>query len=1486
MDAGRTPVTPVASSRAVRSIGIAVLLAVSSLIAFGTDTGAGAARQDPGETAPDGRTLLRKRWEQIRRSRNPYEMREIMYRMQREQRAIRLQRERESFSALVRRSREENRDAAAAALQRSDREPDPEVIEAQRRFDRKRAALERFERDMSTPLGRIRTFIREFTRAQQARPDEDAAEVYGKLARAFTGALSPARTAGGRIAGTPGYIRGTVGYAGEPDSALTLQGSGYVMVFDRFGFPVLDDWTYVSSWYTDWALWVNEPGIYYPVLFMDGFALLYWDGAWGTMNSDDAIPVTKDSSDVTAIDFRLSTGASFEGRITSFSDPQPGARTGSFNLYEATGDDWWYWQSSIYITTDIDTTGTYKVRGIEPGSYYVLYDDYTSGPRWYDNADKREEATPLIFADRSQALTGIDFTLYEGWTVTGRAFHDDAVTPLGAGITSGYVATVTLKERLPEGSTDVSPFNFMKLVYSWDDSYFTFWGVPPGEYTVLVEDLALQNGYALTYWEGQIYTGGSVVGGSPPGPLRISTPDSGATFVLTLADSTYPDTLAVVMDPGASLQGQLLKPDSTGFGFAGILAVREDTLNAMSYMQSADAGGNFLYEGLPAGSYHLYTWATPQNYYYVAGGGTYDYAQRGVVTVTPGKTDTLGVWRIIPSGAIAGTVEDSTKGTGVGGMVSVFDQNGVFTSTVFTYGGEYLVEFLEPGTYYLYFSSYSGYPPELYNNAPGTFADTAFDPTLGDPLTVAAGDTARADIFLEAYGVVEGTIKEDGNANFNPWEAEFEVWDAATQRRLVDFDYTMWYGPLPAGGEASTALKMAATDSVSFRINGLEPGTYKVRLRPVGMSDFYGDSLPRGSAGPSGIPAFFFSEWPAQFYKSGTSALDDGAPTWGSGETVTIASLGDTVRSVDFTLEQGGVLQGFLSYPGADTVGVSVDSLAIFVVLFDAATGEFVDTHDADTEGANSFAGGFRFHSLLPGTYKLAALGIANGQAGTWYTPSGPVTDISAATPIAVTGGAETEIVHRINPSGQGAAISGSVHMLGPEDPSLYSMVFAYTAGGYPAGLGYSGEVPDFGLSSGDFFTPYSPAEAGTAGSFEISGLEDGTYYLRTWSPELLFEVYDEYYSYYYYSSPAADGPQRHVIPAPPAWVETLQDMWWNQVPAGSLHDYFEWEPEFATATPPTEATPATISGGTGLSGFDFYLAVLASGDPNGDGVFDIGDVISLVNAILGIETFGANQVTAADLNGDGVADIGDVISMIISLLGGSAAAPGTGTPAGEYLIALGIPEFDGPGVAIPVWTRFRRPLAGLQFTVEVSGDAEVVAADLPAGFTLATHREGDRLRVLIYSADGVLLPAEETRLLKIVRPGATRATAGKGIRFGGARGATASGQAFGLRSFGIGEGPIGLGTQFSLEDNWPNPFNPTTTIAFTLPRPTRVRMHVYNIRGQLVKTLIDREMGGGRHTVQWDGTDGSGRKVATGIYLYTLEAGSFHASKKMLLVK
>jgi hypothetical protein len=86
---------------------------------------------------------------------------------------------------------------------------------------------------------------------------------------------------------------------------------------------------------------------------------------------------------------------------------------------------------------------------------------------------------------------------------------------------------------------------------------------------------------------------------------------------------------------------------------------------------------------------------------------------------------------------------------------------------------------------------------------------------------------------------------------------------------------------------------------------------------------------------------------------------------------------------------------------------------------------------------------------------------------------------------------------------------------------------------------------------------------------------------------------------------------------------------------------------------------------------------------------------------------------------------------------------------------------------------------------------------------------------------------------------------------------------------------------KYVLNQNYPNPFNPSTTIEFSIPNSGLVQLSVYNILGEEVKQLLNEERSAGNHSVQFNSTN-----LASGIYFYRLQAGSFVVTKKMILLK
>ena len=91
---------------------------------------------------------------------------------------------------------------------------------------------------------------------------------------------------------------------------------------------------------------------------------------------------------------------------------------------------------------------------------------------------------------------------------------------------------------------------------------------------------------------------------------------------------------------------------------------------------------------------------------------------------------------------------------------------------------------------------------------------------------------------------------------------------------------------------------------------------------------------------------------------------------------------------------------------------------------------------------------------------------------------------------------------------------------------------------------------------------------------------------------------------------------------------------------------------------------------------------------------------------------------------------------------------------------------------------------------------------------------------------------------------------------------------------------------EFALLQNYPNPFNPETVIAYHLPETSEVSLAIYSVEGKLIRELSRGQRDAGKYQVVWDGRDESGNQVASGVYLYHLQAGTYSAIRKLTFIK
>ncbi len=282
-------------------------------------------------------------------------------------------------------------------------------------------------------------------------------------------------------------------------------------------------------------------------------------------------------------------------------------------------------------------------------------------------------------------------------------------------------------------------------------------------------------------------------------------------------------------------------------------------------------------------------------------------------------------------------------------------------------------------------------------------------------------------------------------------------------------------------------------------------------------------------------------------------------------------------------------------------------------------------------------------------------------------------------------------------------------------------------------------------------------------------------------------------------------------------------------------------------------------------------------GDVNTDDGTNISDLTYLVDYLFRNGP-APECIDQADCNGDGSGDVSDVTYLIDFLFrGGPAPVPcqakRAAKSAGEIPEVVVSSVFDCGNTIIELSTT--ASLNGLALTLDGVDPVEI--ENLVGNGIEVIHGTVDgQVRIGVLDMQGLSdIPAGESRLISV--PGQLELIS-----------ALASDQAHRSVAARIELGVANnlLPRTYELSQNYPNPFNPTTTIEFALPSASPVRLEVINVLGQTVTTLVDSDMEAGYHSVEWDGTDGSGSSVASGVYFYRINAGDFTRSHKMLLLK
>ncbi len=298
-----------------------------------------------------------------------------------------------------------------------------------------------------------------------------------------------------------------------------------------------------------------------------------------------------------------------------------------------------------------------------------------------------------------------------------------------------------------------------------------------------------------------------------------------------------------------------------------------------------------------------------------------------------------------------------------------------------------------------------------------------------------------------------------------------------------------------------------------------------------------------------------------------------------------------------------------------------------------------------------------------------------------------------------------------------------------------------------------------------------------------------------------------------------------------------------------------------------------------------------AYGDITKDGFIHADDALEALRMSVGYKTFNNSTVvytaldtTLADVNGDKLVTPYDAYKILWKSVNPDSLLPIDGGPAKAIAssgnLSLGKIASTTEANVVSVPLTLDEALNVNSFSYELNYDAKL--ADVKVDLTELT-----KAGWLAYSR-------VDNGVIKVVGTGVTPLAAGslaklnftmKNKEAQVSLNGTAyinNNNAQTLNTLTVAEVP----TQFGLNQNYPNPFNPSTTIKYQIPEATHVTLTIYDLKGQVVKTLVNTNQEARNYSIVWDGRNNFGQQLASGVYFYRIDAGKFNATKKLMLMK
>ena len=285
-------------------------------------------------------------------------------------------------------------------------------------------------------------------------------------------------------------------------------------------------------------------------------------------------------------------------------------------------------------------------------------------------------------------------------------------------------------------------------------------------------------------------------------------------------------------------------------------------------------------------------------------------------------------------------------------------------------------------------------------------------------------------------------------------------------------------------------------------------------------------------------------------------------------------------------------------------------------------------------------------------------------------------------------------------------------------------------------------------------------------------------------------------------------------------------------------------------------------------------------GDINLNGVpFEIADVIYFTNYFINQNVYPlvGEALQNSDVNQDGrYATIADLVYLVRIVTGDAEEGGSEKLGLSSDKLLTSVTDYRKSGF-INIQTEWQDELGAALFRISgLDVEPEIYPTARTANTKIYTNFENQTLTVLICDPEGARIAAGAGSLVEIFT-----ATPEDCVL----ESADLS-DIYGNQITAVLKSQSVIPDNFELGQNFPNPFNPTTTISFGIPVQSRVELTVYNIRGRKVKTLVDDIMSAGFHEVVWDGTNQQDKKVSSGVYFYKLKSEDITETRKMILLK